>query len=201
MANIALVGATGNIGKKILDEALARGHRVTGTTRDATKLAARNGLSVTVAQPADTPALAVALKGHDVVIYAIRWDANSIDTAIETIRKSGVKRAIVVVGAGSLMRSDGRLHFLHMPSPPPSSKPAMLALDALKKIDDFDWTAISPPAAIKPGERTGVFRTDLDNLVIDAGGNSLISQEDFAIAILDEVEKPKHIRERFTVGY
>ena len=103
-----------------------------------------------------------------------------------------------------MLRDDGRVHFDHMVekgTPPPSSKPAMLALDALKKIDDLDWTAISPSADIQPGERTGVFRLGLDHLIQDAEGRSRISREDFAIAILDEIETPQHIRQRFTAGY
>ncbi len=77
----------------------------------------------------------------------------------------------------------------------------MLALEVMRKLDDLDWTAISPSADIQPGERTGVFRLGLDHLIQDAEGRSRISREDFAIAILDEIEKPQHIRKRFTAGY
>jgi uncharacterized protein len=201
MANIALVGATGNIGGRILNEALARGHRVTGTTRDAAKLPPRDGLAVIAVQPSDAIALAGALKGHDVVVVSLKWDVNDIDTVIEAIRKSGVRRALVVVGAGSLMRADGRLHFDHMATPSPSSKPATIALDKLRKVNDFDWTAISPPTSIQAGERTGKFRVGTDTMIVGSADNGRISREDFAIAILDEIEKPQHTRRRFTVGY
>jgi hypothetical protein len=102
------------------------------------------------------------------------------------------------------MRQDGRLHFEFMVEkgvPVAIVTVAMQALDALKKVDDLDWTAISPSADIQPGERTGKFRLDLDHLIQDDQGLSSISREDFAIAILDEIERPQHIRRRFTAGY
>ena len=201
MANIALVGMTGNIGSRILNEALARGHRVTGTTRGAANLPAREGLTVATVHPADAAALAAVLRGHDVVVVSLKWDVNDIDAVIEAIRKSKVRRALIVVGAGSLLRADGRLHFDHMATPSPSSKPATIALEKLRKVDDFDWTAISPPASIKPGERTGKFRLGIDTMIVDSDDNGRISREDFAVAIMDEIENPKHIRRRFTVGY
>lgn len=201
MASIALIGSTGNIGKRILDEALARGHRVTGTTRDAANLPVRGGLTVAVAHPSDAAALADVLKGHDVVVVSVRWEHNDIDLVIEAIRKSEVLRALVVVGAGSLLRADGRLHFEHMSPPSPSSKPAMIALEKLRQVEDFDWTAISPPAVIQAGERSGKFRIGTDTMVVDAAGNGRISREDFAVAVVNEIESPKHVRRRFTVGY
>src|SRR5579863_3615571 len=201
MANIALVGMTGNIGSHILNEALARGHRVTGTTRGAADLPVRQGLTVATVHPGDAVALAAVLRDHDVVVVSLKWDVNDIDAVIEAIRTSKVRRALIVVGAGSLLRADGRLHFDHMATPSPSSKPATIALEKLRKVDDFDWTAISPPTSIKPGERTGKYRSGTDTMVVDAADNGRISREDFAVAILDEIENPKHVRQRFTVGY
>jgi putative NADH-flavin reductase len=201
MANIALVGMTGNIGSRILNEALARGHRVTGTTRSAVNLPARDGLTVATVHPANADALAKVLNGHDVVVVSLKWDVNDIDAVIDAIRRSKVRRALIVVGAGSLRRADGRLHFDHMATPSPASKPAMVALDKLRQVDDFDWTAISPPTSIKPGERTGKFRLGTDTMVVDAADNGQISREDFAVAILDEIEDPRHVGRRFTVGY
>jgi hypothetical protein len=84
---------------------------------------------------------------------------------------------------------------------PPTSKPAALAFEEMKKANDLDWTAISPAASIQPGERTGKFRLGLDHLIEDEEDESRISREDFAIAILDELEKPAHVRKRFTAGY
>jgi hypothetical protein len=201
---IALVGSTGNIGSRVLAEALGRKHMVIGITRDPEKLIARDGLTLRKANTHDVKGLAKALRGSDAVIVAVKWNENDIAEVIEAVRASGVKRALFVVGAGSLLRDDGRTHYDHMIEkgpPPPSSMAAMLALDEMKKLDDLDWTAISPSADIQPGERTGVFRLGLDHLIEDAQGRSRISREDFAIAILDEIEKPQHIRHRFTAGY
>jgi uncharacterized protein len=202
--NIVLAGATGNIGSRILDEALSRGHRVTGLTRDPAKLAGRSGLQVKKANSAEAAAFADALKGHDAAILSIKWNENDVHQVLDALRKAGVKRCLFVVGAGSLLRNDGRTHFDHMAEKgiqPPTSKPAALALAEVRKATDLDWTAISPPASIQPGERTGKFRLGLDDLIEDDKGQSQISREDFAIAILDEMEKPRHIRRRFTAGY
>ena len=202
--NIVLAGATGNIGSRILDEALRRGHRVSGLTRDPAKLAARDGLQAKKANTAEVAAFAQALKGHDAAILSVKWNENDVHQVIDALRKAGVKRCLFVIGAGSLLRKDGRTHFDHMAEKgiqPPTSKPAALALAEVQKVTDLDWTAISPPASIQPGERTGKFRLGRDHLLEDDKGKSEISREDFAIAILDEIEKPKHIRQRFTAAY
>ncbi len=204
MSNIVLIGATGNIGSRILDEALARKHTVTAITRDPRKLAAREGMTVRAASTTDAPGLVKVLKGHDVAVISVKWNENDVDRVIDTVKKSGIPRALFIVGAGSLIRKDGRTHFDHMAAKgvqPPTSKPAMLALDAIRKIKDFDWTAVSPAAAIPSGKRTGKFRLGLDKFLEDSKGESRISREDFAVAIVDEVEKPKHIRKRFTAAY
>ena len=202
--NIVLAGATGNIGSRILDEALQRGHRVTGLTRDPAKLAARSRLQAKKANTTEVAAFADALKGHDAAILSVKWNENDVHRVLDALRKAGVKRCLFVVGAGSLLRTDGRTHFDHMAEKgiqPPTSKPAALALAEVQKVTDLDWTAISPPASIQPGERTGKFRLGRDHLLEDDKGKSEISREDFAIAILDEIEKPKHIRQRFTAAY
>lgn len=202
--NIVLAGATGNIGSRILDEALRRGHRVTGLSRDPAKLAAREGLQAKKASTTEVTAFADALKGHDAAILSVKWNENDVHRVLDALRKAGVKRCLFVVGAGSLLRDDGRTHFDHMAEKgiqPPTSKPAALALAEVQKVTDLDWTAISPPASIQPGERTGKFRLGRDHLLEDDKGRSEISREDFAIAILDEIEKPKHIRQRFTAAY
>ena len=202
--NIALVGATGNIGSRILEEALSRGHHVTGITRDPKKLAGREGLQVRKGSTTDFTGFTALLGGHDVAILSLKWNENDITRVIEALRKSGVKRCLFVVGAGSLLRKDGRTHFDFMAEKgvqPPTSKPAALALAAIQKVTDLDWTAISPPASIQPGKRTGKFRLGKDNLIEDSEGHSRISREDFAVAIMDEIEKPKNIRKRFTAAY
>ena len=133
-----------------------------------------------------------------------KWNENDVRRVIDTIRKSGVKRALFVVGAGSLLRKDGKRHYDYMSEKgvqPPTSLPALQAYEEIQKIEDLDWTAISPPASIPAGQRTGKFRRGLDKLIENSKGESRISREDFAIAIVDEIEKPKHTRKRFTVGY
>jgi putative NADH-flavin reductase len=202
--NIVLAGATGNIGSRILDEALRRGHRVTGLTRDPAKLAARGGLQARKVDSADVAGFAQALTGHDAAILSLKWNENDVHQVLDALRTSGLKRCLFVVGAGSLLRKDGRTHFDHMAEKgvqPPTSKPAALALAEIRKVADLDWTAISPPASIQPGERTGRFRLGRDHLLEDDKGRSEISREDFAIAILDEIERPGHIRQRFTAAY
>ena len=202
--NLAIVGATGNIGSRVLDEALRRGHKVTATSRDPAKLVARPNMSATAASTADVAGLAGILKGHDAAIISLKWNEADIHAVLDAIRRAGVKRCLFVIGAGSLLRKDGRTHFDHMAEKgiqPPTSKPAALAFEEMKKATDLDWTAISPAASIQPGERTGKFRLGLDHLIEDDKGQSLISREDFAIAILDEIESPRHIRRRFTAAY
>jgi putative NADH-flavin reductase len=201
---IVLIGATGAIGSRVLDEALSRGHAVTATTRDPAKLAPRAGMTVKAVDTADVATTAAAIKGHDATVVSVKWNENDIARVLDAIRRSGVTRCLFVVGAGSLIRKDGRTHFEHMAEKgiqPPTSKPAAVALEAIQKAADLDWTAISPAASIQPGERTGKFRLGLDHLIEDDKGQSLISREDFAIAILDELETPHHVRRRFTAAY
>jgi uncharacterized protein len=202
--NIVVIGATGNIGRPVVDEALRRGHTVTATTRDPAKVASRAGVTVKAANTADVAATAEVLRGHDAAILSVKWNEAEIGQVLDALARSGVKRCLFVVGAGSLIRKDGRTHFEHMAEKgilPPTSKPAALALEALQKVADLDWTAISPAASIQSGARTGKFRLGLDHLIEDDKGQSLISREDFAIAILDEIETPRHVHRRFTAAY
>ncbi len=201
---LALAGATGNIGSRVLDEALARGHAVTAISRDPARLAPRPGMTAARGDSHDPAALAAVLEGHDAAVLSIKWNENDVHQVLDALRRSSVRRCLFVVGAGSLLRADGRTHFEHMAEKgiqPPTSKPAALALAEIRKVADLDWTAISPPASIQPGARTGRFRLGLDHLLEDAQGQSQISREDFAVAIVDELEKPAHVRKRFTAAY
>lgn len=200
-----ILGSTGNIGSCVRDEALFRAHSVTGATRDTAKLESREGLTPLQIDIADGDGLANAMAGHDAVIVSVKWNENKIADVVDAVRKSGVPRALFVVGAGSLKREDGRLHFDHMTEAgavPPTSKPAMEALDYLRGVDDIEWAAISPPAQIMPGNRTGQFVLGRDDMPRPTEGNHLarISREDFAVAILDEIEKPSVSRQRITAA-
>jgi len=211
--NIALIGASGFIGSALRQEALARGHQVTALVSQPGKLAAGPGLSVAKVDVTDTPMLAAALDGHDAVISAFSGHAQAdvlayylkgIRSVIAATRKAHIRRLLVVGGAGSLEIAPGK-QLLDTPQFPEAYKPtaegARQALNLLRNQSDLDWTMLSPSAVIAPGERTAKFRLGGDQLLADAQGNSKISVEDYAVAFIDELEKPAHARQRFTVGY
>jgi uncharacterized protein len=203
---IAIIGATGNVGTRLVNEALNRHHAVTAIARDPSKLAARTGLSATTGDAAKPDQLVPLLKGHDAIISSLRFQSPSPtpQQLIDLVRRSGVKRYLVVGGAASLEIAPGQI-LLNAPNFPPAYKPEASAgkafLDALREVADLDWTYLSPSAFFGPGERTGKFRLADNTLLTAADGKSHISYEDYAIAMLDEIENPRHIRARFTVGY
>jgi putative NADH-flavin reductase len=201
---IAIIGATGNVGTRLVNEALNRHHAVTAIARDTSKLAPRTGLSPTVGDVSKSDTLAPLLKGHDAIISSLRFQGPNPQQLIELVRRSGVKRYLVVGGAASLEIAPGQI-LLNAPNFPAAYKPEATAgkefLDALRTVKDLDWTFLSPSAFFGPGERTGKFRRSDDTLLTAADGKSSISYEDYAIAMIDEIEKPQHIRGRFTVGY
>jgi len=202
--SIALLGATGNIGAKILNEALRRGHSVTGIVRHPDQLPVAELLSARAADTHAVDDLADAFTGHDLAIISVRWNSNDIDDILSALRLARMERAILVVGAGSLLMPDGRLAFEHNRERgvvAPTSEAALQAYRRIREVTDLVLTAVSPSMSIEPGERTGFFRTGDDFLLTDDNGDSRISQEDFAVAILDEAEDPRHHRSRFTVGY
>ena len=151
MSTIALIGATGNIGGRVLSEALSRSHTVTAITRDPRKLTPRPGMTVRAASTTDPVVLAQVLKGHDAVIVSVKWNENDVNRVIDTIRKSGVKRALFVVGAGSLIRKDGRTHFDHMMEkgvqPPTSSWGNIIAEGRSFAVQAW-WIMLFPGFAI-----------------------------------------------------
>ena len=205
MSNIAILGITGNAGSRIAAELLARGHRVTGIARDPSKAPARAGLTLVAADATQAATLAPLLEGHDVVVSATRF-VGGIDAAtlVAAARQAGVPRIAVVGGAGSLEVAPG-VALIDTPQFPEAYKAEAGAgrvfLQALRGEQGADWTFLSPSALFAPGERTGKFRLGGDQLLVDAQGNSHISMEDFAIALADEIERPQHARQRFTVGY
>ncbi len=201
---IALIGATGNVGTKILDEALSRGHEVTGIARHTEKLKARKGLTPKQADLADEKKLAEAVRGHDAIVVSVRYQNNDVLKSFAAAKAAGVKRVVLVGGAASLEASPG-VRLLDTPGFPAEIKieaqPAAEALNRVRQEKTLDWTFVSPSIMLVPGQRTGKFRIGGEQVLKDAKGDSRISQEDLAVAILDELEKPRHIRKRFTVGY
>jgi putative NADH-flavin reductase len=205
MSRIALLGITGRAGSRIAAELLKRGHTVTGIARRVADVPARAGLSVQSADATSAAALLPLIRGHDVLISATHFAGGSdAATLVAAARQAGVPRLLVVGGAGSLEIAPGQA-LVDTPDFPVAYKPEALAgrafLQALRAERDLDWTFLSPPAEFAPGERTGQFRIGGDQLLSDAQGRSHLSMEDYAIAMADEVETPRHSRRRFTVGY
>lgn len=202
--NIALIGVTGRVGSRLLAELLRRGHRVTGIARDTCKLAGQPGLVLKNAD-ADQPAqLAPLLAGHDAVISALKFATSEAAVLLAAVKQAGVRRLLVVGGAATLEVAPGHV-LLDTPGFPAAyrleAEGGRRFLDTLRGEHDLDWTFLSPSAEFAPGERTGSFRVGDDALLTDAGGKSWISMEDYAIALVDELETPKHLRQRFTAGY
>lgn len=201
---IAIIGATGRVGTRLIDEALRRGHTVTAIARQAEKLPTRQGLATCNADVADTEALASALAGHDVAISTVRFLQTSAAQIVGAAKAAAVPRLLVVGGAGSLYVAPG-VQLVDTPQFPEACKAEALAgrdfLNALRAETTLDWTFLSPAALFEPGTRTGAYRVGEETLLSDASGKSWISMEDYAIAMIDEVEKPAHSRQRYTVAY
>jgi putative NADH-flavin reductase len=200
---IALVGASGNVGTRIAAEALGRGHDVTAIARNVSAIAPQEHLRAVAADVTDEAA-AAALSGHDCVVLSVRFQGLDFERVLEIVRRSGVARLLVVGGAASLEVKPG-LALIDTPDFPdfikPEAEPARQALGRLRKETEIDWTFLSPSVFFEAGARTGTFRLGGDALLTAADGKSHISYEDYAIALLDEIEQPKHSRARFTVGY
>jgi len=201
---IAIIGATGRVGTRLIDEALRRGHTVTALSRKASSLAPRPGLTSRDVDVADGAALAAALAGHEIAISTVRFLDAKPEQIIAPVKQGGVPRLLVVGGAGSLYVAPGK-QLVDTPGFPEIYKAEALAgrdfLNALRTEQALDWTFLSPSALFEPGTRTGAYRSGKETLLADANGKSWISMEDYAIAMLDEIEKPAHSRQRFTVGY
>ncbi len=212
---IALFGATGNVGQRLLQESLERGHDVTAIVRDPARLTVSNDhLAVVTGDATDEPSIIETVRGHDAVIASIsgRRDGNAehipgaARALLTALPEANVNRLIWVGGAGSLEVAPG-IKMVDTPNFPDAYKVEALAQDESLNLfraasdDGIEWTFLSPAALLEPGQRTGKFRLGGDQLITDAEGNSRISIEDFAVALIDEVETPHHIRQRFTVAY
>lgn len=206
---LALFGARGMIGRRLVAEASQRGHAVTAVARNPGSTRPPTDRVVTVrGDVLDPVSVAAAVAGHDAVLSAVGPTADIIFGAVRALvdglTRAGVKRLVVVGGAGSLEVAPGVL-LLQTPRFPAEYEEAAnahcRALKLLRQNTTLDWTVASPAAVIGPGGRTGVFRLGGDQLLVDAQGVSRISAEDFAVAVLDEVERPHHVRGRFTAAY
>ena len=204
---VALIGITGRVGTRVAAELLQRGHTVTGIARNAERVEAESGLIVVNGDAAQPASLAPLLAGHDAVISAGRFASMDAAKLIDAVKRAGVPRLLVVGGAGSLEIAPGKA-LIDAPDFPQAYKPEASAgrvflevLRAEAKDSPLNWTFLSPSAMFEPGERTGKFRVGGDALLVDANSKSWISMEDYAIALVDELEKNQHPRARFTVGY
>jgi hypothetical protein len=211
---IVVIGASGQIGAFIRDEALARGHQVTAIVRHPEKITVQNPRLHVVKTDILKDKVAGLVKGHDAVISAYNPGWSNPDIYIDQIegykriisgvKKSGIKRLLVVGGAGTLEVAPG-VRVLDTATFSVQVKKGVLAtaevLSMLKEEKELEWTFLSPAASITPGERTGHYRVGKDQLLKNKEGESKISTQDYAVAMLDELENPQHIRERFTVAY
>jgi putative NADH-flavin reductase len=214
---IVLFGATGNIGQRIVAEALRRGHSVTGVVRDPEKVSSPDPrVPLVQGDATDAESVARVARGADAIVSAISprptprgRGAPSLSKAAKALlagaKQANVKRVIVVGGAGSLEVAPGT-RLMDAPGFPDAYKPeAKEGADSLAVYRSegagVDWTFLSPAAEIGPGERTGKYRTTLDQFLTDMQGHSRISFEDYAVALVDELERPKHRGARFGVAY
>jgi putative NADH-flavin reductase len=211
---IAIIGASGKIGAFVRDEALARGHQVTAIVRHPERITVQKPRLRVVKADILEDKVDELVKGHDAVISAYNpgWSNPDIyneqiegyKRIISGVKKSGIKRLLVVGGAGSLEVAPG-VQILDTASFPEQVKGGVLAtrevLYMLRKEKRLEWTFLSPPSSIAPGGRTGRYRVGKDQLLKNKEGESRISTQDYAVAMLDELENPQHIRERFTVAY
>jgi len=211
---VALLGATGFVGAALLEELVRRGHAVTAILRHPEKLQGHDNVTAVRGDVYDADSLADALRGHEALISAFNpgWKNPDIykdqvrgtATILSAVRMAGVTRVLWVGGAGGLIAPHGA-RMLDNPNFPEAIRAgAMATLNAFEQLQNepgLDWTYLAPSARLESGGRTGHFRLGGDELLVDANGDSHISVEDYAVAMIDELEQPAHMRQRFTVGY
>ncbi|WP_035058117.1 NAD(P)-dependent oxidoreductase [Andreprevotia chitinilytica] len=211
---IALIGASGFVGSAILNEALERGFEVTAIVQNVDKLPKHPKLTAKKADAYNAADIATAVAGHDAVISAFNpgWGKPDIgalflkgfNAITAGVKQAGVKRYLAVGGAGSLFIAPG-LQLVDTPEFPAEWKEGALAareaLNLIKNETSLDWSFVSPAVFLEPGERTGKYRLGLEEPLFGDNGPAKISTADLAVAIIDEVETPKHIQKRFTAAY
>jgi uncharacterized protein len=201
---IAIVGATGFIGQHIFNEAVSRQHNVTALVRNPAKVAVSTKVQAYALNLQDSAALSSALAGHDTAVLSAHWEEKDLHSIINAVKASGIKHVLFVGGAASLEVAPG-VQLFDSPKFPDMWKATAGAardlLNILRGEKELNWTYLSPSALIEPGERTGKFRLGSEQLLVNDQGESRISNQDFAVAVLDELENPTHNQQRFTVGY
>ncbi|MGK8661947.1 NAD(P)-dependent oxidoreductase [Serratia marcescens] len=211
---VAIIGATGFVGRRVVDEALARGIQVTAIARQKKELPEHANLTVALGDVADTAWLARQLRGQDAVISAYNpgWGEDNLydkttrgaQQILTAVEQAGVKRLLVVGGAGSLEVAPG-VELVDTPQFPENIRPGAQAVrdlrNKLRNESALDWTYLSPAALLEPGKRTGQFRLGTTQLLMNGEAPASISVEDLAVAIVDEIEKPQFIRAQFTAAY
>ncbi|MCB2312161.1 NAD(P)-dependent oxidoreductase [Clostridium tagluense] len=209
---IAIIGANGNVGKVILEEALTRNYEVTAIVHNQAKyMNNQGGLKIIVADAFDETSLVNAIKGNDLVISAFGPKLGAEDSLlsvtknlINATKKALVPRLIAIGGAGSLYVAPG-LKLGDSENFPADWKPISSAhtsaLELYKNENELDWTVLSPAALFESGSRTGKYKLGKEDLIVDDKGASKISFQDYAQALLDEASNPKFSRQRFTIGY
>jgi putative NADH-flavin reductase len=208
--HIVLYGATGHAGSRILTELLSRGHQITAIVRNPAKLKPQPNLTAKQGDVDSAAAIASDIQEADAVVSAYAPPFSDTDQLvavtgnfIEAVKQTRVPRFLYVGGASSLEVAPGvlLLDSGHLPAEWEAiGRSHRDALNLIKK-SEINWTCFSPAGFFEPGQRTGKFRLGKEQLISDAQGNSRISMEDYAIALADELEKPQHERQRFTIGY
>jgi len=207
---IVLCGATGQAGSRILNELLERGHEVTAVVRDPAKITPRDGLTVIEGEISNVDSIAAVSRGADALVSAYgpgpqhpELLPGATEKLLEATKASGVPRFLWVGGAGALEVAPGVTLIASGHLPAEWMGIAVAHADALElaRKSDVNWTCLAPSAYFEAGERTGKFRLAKDSLISDENHNSRISFEDYAVALVDELENPRHEGQRFTVGY
>ena len=216
MANVLLIGATGFVGSAVLNELVSRGHKVTAVVRNIEKLAKSDLVDAVKEDVTNVDAIAKLAEGKDAIISAYNpgWTNPDIATLItenypkilEAAKKSGVERLLIIGGAGTLFCAPG-LRVVDSGAIPAEIMGGVrplgdFYLNTLMNENDIDWVFFSPAGVFdQEGKKTGNYRLGKDDLIVDAEGNSHISVQDYADAMVNELEKPAHHKERFTIGY